>query len=176
MKIKIKILILLLLLTLISLILIYYYPDNFVSKKIKYYVPPTIKQNIKDFVFYLPEINKKLDYLNKKINLLEKETGYLKHENNILKIDKIKNNTLDIFWSKSKLDKYEVTSFKIPFHNYTTSKKAFFYISAFREFVYLISGTGQILRLDKENLNNSKIKPVFIPTNIGDLIKDQLAF
>ena len=51
MKIKIKILILTILLFPISLILIYNYPDNFISKKIKYYVPPTIKQNVKDFVF-----------------------------------------------------------------------------------------------------------------------------
>ena len=34
-------------------------------------VSPTIKQNVKDFVFYLPEINKKLDYLNKKINFFK---------------------------------------------------------------------------------------------------------
>ena len=62
----------------ISLTLIYYNPDHFVSKKIKYYVSPTLKQNVKDFVFYLPEMKKKLDYLNDKIDLLEKETGYLK--------------------------------------------------------------------------------------------------
>ncbi|MDC1280655.1 PQQ-dependent sugar dehydrogenase [bacterium] len=176
MKIKVKILILSILLIPISLTLLYYNPDHFVSKKIKYYVSPTLKQDVKDFVFYLPEMKKKLDYLDQKIDLLEKETGHLKQENNILKIDKIKNNTLDIWGSKRKLDIYGVTSFKIPFHNYKSSKKASFYLSILGEFVYLVSGTGQILRIDKENLNKDKIKPVFIKNNIVDLIKDPKHF
>ena len=173
---KVKILLFSIVLIPISLTLIYYNPDHFVSKKIKYYVSPTLKQNVKDFVFYLPEMKKKLDYLNDKIDLLEKETGYLKQENNILKIDKIKNNTLDIWGSKSKLDIYGVTSFRIPFHNYKSSKKASFYLSVLGEFVYVISGTGQILRIDKESLNKDKISPVFISNNIGDLIKDPKHF
>ena len=173
---KVKILILSIVLIPISLTLIYLNPDHFVSKKIKYYVSPTLKQNVKDYVFYLPEMKKKLNYLDQKIDLLEKETGYLKQENNILKIDKIKNNTLDIWGSKSKLDIYGVTSFRMPFHNYKSSKKASFYLSVLGEFVYLISGTGQILRINKESLNKNKINPVFIPNNIGDLIKDPKHF
>ena len=68
--------------------------------------------------------------------MLEKETGHLKQENNILRIDKIKNNTLDIYGAKSKLEVYGVTSFKIPFHNYTTSKKASF-IQVFLENMFI---------------------------------------
>ena len=101
MKIKIKILILTILLIPISLILIYYNPDNLVSKKIKYYVSPTIKQNVKDFVFYLNDKIKYHIFIYSENKTLKEELEKLRSKDFQLKFLTTQNKYLKDFLTSS---------------------------------------------------------------------------
>ena len=171
-----KIFYFILLVIFIFFVFLYYADNNFIAKKIKFYTPSSVKQSIKNTLFFVPETRKKTIYLSSQVNQLLKEVAYLKQKNNLSKIEKIKNNNLDIYASNVISDNYRLTSFNIPFSNYKSSKKAAFYISVLDKFIYLVSGTGEILKLNKEDLLQEKTKPKLIASNIKEITKDPRHF
>ena len=134
-----------------------------------------IKNKIKETVFYIPsrikkanELEKTIDKLNQeKINTTESILTFYNYTKDINEFKLFKKSDEKIL-SKNKV-KYQINYYDLPLLNYWNSKnKPVGYIEKFEGNIYILSGDGQLLLFNENEIGSDAINLKRIKTNIED--------
>ena len=153
--------ILIIVIILSSFYFIYFNSKNPTSVYLKTIFPNSLKSVIRDTFFIISE-------KNKNINELEIFSYDLLNEQKNLKTDFIVNLT-----SNKKINNnYELKKFQLPFQKREISNKTIAHLDIYNNFIFIISGNGELYYFDKNILSDKKILFKKIDNNLTDLIKD----
>ncbi len=155
-----------------------YYSQSNISSKIKNLIPMEIKENIKQLVFLIPELNKKSDQHYNALKKANRDIAILQNKLNEFIISDLKDNkAYKIKPIISKISKKEnIFHYTLPFPNYYLSKKPGFYIDEYNDKFLLFTGTGQSFIIDKNFHENREIDLKYIENNLKEVINDQNFF
>jgi len=147
-----------------------YDKQNKVILFLKEIIPTKISRKVRDVVFIIPDLKEKNRLLE--IQLKKYEQGY---------DGKLFNEKIII--SKKNKQKYSIKEFFLPFPRLDTrlgwaatenSKRAH-YLEIIDDKVFVISGLGETIYFDKQNLKNQKLNQKRIKNNIDIILNDNQA-
>jgi hypothetical protein len=141
--------------------------QNKIILTIKKIIPPNLAKNIKNTIFYIPNLKEKNKSLNLQLKKYEQGLdGQLFKEEELL---------------TKKGKKYNINEFFLPFPRLDLSlgwagkenSKRAHYLEIIGDKVIVISGLGQTIYFDKKNITLKKLSQNNIPNNIKYLLKNE---
>ena len=142
------------------------------SQFLKSLLPEKTKVFLKKTIFAIPVLFQENDEQSVKIKKLSKDIGFLKSE--LLKLtDTMPRTQIKEIISK-KNEKYELTYYKLnlPSH-YDWGLKPVAYIEQTNDHIYLSSGNGNFIKINKTQIGTNKLNYETVDTNIENLISDE---
>ena len=160
-----------------------------IHPKIHSFIPTTVKNFIRNKIFFIPNLEATINDLNNDIRI-QKET--IKRKNEIIKrkneiIKEIPDKFLEGYYP---LISYKMTEknriIKTKYSNYLLTKfetgylfngkggddsAASAYIEEYNDKIFIVTGDGRFSYFYKQNLNSNNFDSIPIPTNIKEIIK-----
>ena len=133
---------------------------------LKKIIPPKIARDIREKIFFIPNLQQRNKFLSLQVEKYEQGLN-----GKLFKSQKV----------KSSLNKeFEVKEFFLPFPRLdirlgwaaTENSKRAHYLEIIDDKVLVISGLGQTIFFDKNNLNKEKLNQINIPNNIENLLSN----
>ncbi len=130
---------------------------------LKSIISPHYVKKIKDNIFVIPNLKSRNEFLELQVKKYEQGLKGEKFKNNLVKIGN---------------ENYELNYFFIPFKrldtnlgwNAITNSLRAHYLEIYNDKVFLISGEGQTIYFDKNNLNKDSLNFTKIKNNISEII------
>tara|TARA_B100001564_G_scaffold331710_1_gene317957 strand:+ start:617 stop:2008 length:1392 start_codon:yes stop_codon:yes gene_type:complete len=168
------------LISIISILTIFFILGNLTVEKnndkftqtLKSFLPDGVKKTLKKTVFAIPVLFKKNTDQDIRLKKLEKDIGFLKSE--LIKLTSVMQKSQTKKINSKNNREYQLTYYKLnlPSH-YDWGLKPVAYIEQNDGFIFLTSGNGNFIKIDKDQLNSEKFNYQIIPTNIKNLIFDE---
>lgn len=143
-----------------------YDKQNPIILTIKKILRPDIAAKIRDTIFFIPNLQQRNEFLSLQVQKYEQGfDGKLFKKENIYSSDK---------------KKFELKEFFLPFPRLDTrlgwaatenSRRAH-YLEIVKDKVLLISGLGQTIYFEKDNINTNSLNQIEIPNNLKSFLKD----
>jgi hypothetical protein len=163
----------------IALLLIYLNPSSVITIKIKNIAPDSVKQIIRQTIFFIPDTKNYIFTIDKKNKEYEMEIRKLSNSISEQTIMGAISSKKNITVSKSSIildEGLKLSSYKLPLTHYMHNDKAVAYIDQSNETLFIISGNGHSFSIKKNSLGNEKIMLVPLLNNLQEIINDKLFF
>ena len=130
---------------------------------LKSIISPHYVKKIKDNLFVLSNLKSRNEFLELQLRKYEQGFSGEKFKSQIVNIEG-QNYTLDHFFTPFKRLDVNLG------WNATTNSLRAHYLEIFKDEIFLISGEGQTIYFDKQNLKNEKLNFTNLPNNIDEIL------
>ncbi len=142
-----------------------YDKQNKVILFVKSIISPHYIKKIKNYLFVIPNLKARNDYLELQIRKYEQGNNGLKFDTKLTKLND---------------ETYEIDSFFLPFKkldtnlgwNAESNSLRAHYLEVYNENLFSISGDGKIVYFNKKNLLNNKLEFIDLQNNIDEILID----
>ncbi len=165
------------------------YSDNKLINTIKYYVPKSVKNFVKDKIFFISDIKSKIYIIDKivkaqnnEINDLKKQTKIQKENINYLLKQFSENNskiTLPLIEKSRNIKTEKNNMYQIKKFYYSATpwqynqRKPSGYLYQHNDNIFVVSGSGEINYFNINEIDNNELNLKFIKNNILEFLDDQ---
>lgn len=134
------------------------------SQKIKYFVPQSVRDLLRETVYKSNYLEVEIAKLNQKIDrVFENDISF--KTKSISKID-----SREIKSNKDRV--YLLNKFSYPYYeHFSWGKKPPGYIAEYKNYIIIMSGSGEIIFFDKKNINKNKIDFNFLNSNFHSFVE-----
>lgn len=163
----------------IVLSLIYLNPSSVITLKIKNITPDSLKQIMRQTLFFIPDTKNYISVLSKKNKDYEMTIRELSNDISKITINDAINSNKEIALTRTSIildEELKLISYKLPLTHYMHNDKAVAYLEQNNENLFIISGNGHSFSIKKNSLGKEKVMLAPLLNNLRDIIQDELFF